>query len=253
LSSASTAAQGFAEAQCNLGVFYYEGKGVSQDYAEAARLYRLAAAQGHAEGQYSLGCSCFQGKGVPQNAAEGARFWRLAAAQGHDRAQFSLGVLLFEGKDVSQDFVEAARLWRSAVAQGHPEAHFSLGALSFQGSGVPQDFVEAARLRRLAAAQGSVGACEGLKVLASRREYVSVCCMARFCNAECQQRVWAEHKPHCKRWVASDMYYYYRPTSGHANDVSACKHAKATGRLRATAPGPQSPRAARFAWAPCSR
>ena len=28
------------------------------------------------------------------------------------------------------------------------------------------------------------------------------CHVARFCGAECQQRTWPEHKPHCKRWEA---------------------------------------------------
>jgi TPR repeat protein len=39
------AEQGDAEAQNNLGLMYYEGEGVSQDYMEAAKWYRLAAEQ----------------------------------------------------------------------------------------------------------------------------------------------------------------------------------------------------------------
>ena len=38
----------------NLGALYYEGKGVSQDFAEAARLHRLAAAQGYGEARKAL-------------------------------------------------------------------------------------------------------------------------------------------------------------------------------------------------------
>ena len=40
------AEQGYADAQYNLGVMYANGHGVSQDYAEAAKWYRLAAEQG---------------------------------------------------------------------------------------------------------------------------------------------------------------------------------------------------------------
>ena len=39
------AEQEYAEAQCNLGVMYYEGYGVEQDYKEAVKWYRLAAEQ----------------------------------------------------------------------------------------------------------------------------------------------------------------------------------------------------------------
>ena len=41
------AEQGDAGAQNNLGFMYSEGKGVPQDYAEAARWYRMAAEQSH--------------------------------------------------------------------------------------------------------------------------------------------------------------------------------------------------------------
>ncbi|MCH8098520.1 MAG: sel1 repeat family protein [Proteobacteria bacterium] len=37
------AEQGDAEAQFNLGLMYYKGRGVPQDYAEAVKWYRLAA------------------------------------------------------------------------------------------------------------------------------------------------------------------------------------------------------------------
>ena len=44
----SRAEQGNAAAQYNLGVMYDNGEGVPQDYAEAAKWYRLAAEQGEA-------------------------------------------------------------------------------------------------------------------------------------------------------------------------------------------------------------
>jgi TPR repeat protein len=53
-------------AQYNLGVLYDKGRGVSQDYAEAARWYRLAADQEHAWAQYNLGVLYREGHGVPR-------------------------------------------------------------------------------------------------------------------------------------------------------------------------------------------
>ena len=43
-----------AALQFSMGMGYLEGKGVSQDYAKAAELFRLAAAQGHEEAKNHL-------------------------------------------------------------------------------------------------------------------------------------------------------------------------------------------------------
>jgi len=48
-------------------LIYDNGKGVPQDYSEAAKWYRKAAEQGHAEAQYNLGVSCAKGEGVKQD------------------------------------------------------------------------------------------------------------------------------------------------------------------------------------------
>ncbi len=45
------AEQGFASAQCNLGVMYYKGQGVPQDYVQAHMWFNLAATGGHTDAQ----------------------------------------------------------------------------------------------------------------------------------------------------------------------------------------------------------
>ena len=72
-----------ATAQFHLGVMFDNGQGVAQDFAEAVRLYSLAAAQGHAYAQLSLGLMFENGEGVAQDTAEAIRWYRLAAEQGH--------------------------------------------------------------------------------------------------------------------------------------------------------------------------
>ena len=96
---------------------YDEGRGVPQDYAEAARWFRLAADQGDAEAEYNLGVTYDEGEGVPQDDAEAARRYRLAADQGHVSAQFNLGVMYGSGKGVPQDDVEAHMWLNLATAQ----------------------------------------------------------------------------------------------------------------------------------------
>ena len=49
--SREAAAQGEALAQYNLGVIYYKGQGVQQNFAEASRYFKLAAEQGKGSGR----------------------------------------------------------------------------------------------------------------------------------------------------------------------------------------------------------
>ena len=74
------AAQGSAEAQFDLGLMYYKGQGVPQDYAEALKWFRLAAAQGDADAQFNLGVMYHNGQGVPQDYVQALKCFNLAAA-----------------------------------------------------------------------------------------------------------------------------------------------------------------------------
>lgn len=75
-----------ALAQTNLGLMYYNGRGVPQDYAEALKYFRLAAGQGNALAQTNLGVMYYNGRGVPQNYVEAYSWISLAVAQGVETA-----------------------------------------------------------------------------------------------------------------------------------------------------------------------
>ena len=77
---------GDTDAQYNLGLMYYEGEGVPQDYAEAAIWYRRAAQQGVADAQNNLGVMYEDGHGVPQDFVQAHMWYSLAIAQGNRRA-----------------------------------------------------------------------------------------------------------------------------------------------------------------------
>jgi TPR repeat protein len=63
----AAAEQGNDAAQNVLGVMYVSGKGVPQDYAEAARWFRLSADQGNAFAQFNLGDVYALGQGIAQD------------------------------------------------------------------------------------------------------------------------------------------------------------------------------------------
>ena len=122
------AEQGDAAAQFTLGVMYADGRGVSQDDAEAVRWYRLAADQGNADAQYNLGVRS-------QDDAEAVRWYRLAADQGDAGAQNNLGARYGNGKGVPQDDAEAVRWYRLAADQGNATAQNNLGVAYANGRG----------------------------------------------------------------------------------------------------------------------
>ncbi len=82
---APLAQRGHPEAQAYLGLLYAMGRGVPQDYTQAALWYRRAADQGHAGAQYMLGLLYDKGQGVPQDVIE-AEKWLILATAGADRS-----------------------------------------------------------------------------------------------------------------------------------------------------------------------
>lgn len=78
----SAAEQGDDVAQHFLGFMYDSGKGVKQDYAEAAVWYRKAAEQGNPFAQSQLGLLYADGSGVKQDSAEAAFWFRKSTEPG---------------------------------------------------------------------------------------------------------------------------------------------------------------------------
>lgn len=150
--------EGDAAAQVFLGNLYENGEGVSQNNSEAVRLYRLAADQGYASAQVHLGFMYYKAQGVSRNDAEAVRWFRLAADQGDADAQHLLGLMYRSGDHVAQDYTEAARWLRLAAGQGNAGSQSLLGLVYIEGNGVPQDYAEAVRWFRLAADQGDAAA-----------------------------------------------------------------------------------------------
>jgi TPR repeat protein len=64
-----------------LGTIYYEGRGVTQDFAEAMKWFWLAAAQGQAEAQLNLGSMYGRGQGDPKDYAQAHMWSNLAASR----------------------------------------------------------------------------------------------------------------------------------------------------------------------------
>jgi hypothetical protein len=84
------AEQGDVRAQTNLGISYYNGRGVEKNYSEAVKWYRKSAEQGCATAQNNLGFCYEKGQGVPLDFIEAYKFYKLAAEQNPERAAENL-------------------------------------------------------------------------------------------------------------------------------------------------------------------
>lgn len=93
--------KGTAEAYSNLGVSYYYGNGVIQDYKKAVQYYQKAAAKNHPFGMYNLAVACEYGNGTPKDLEKAIFFYRRAANYNIDMATDALRRL-----GVEIDFIE---------------------------------------------------------------------------------------------------------------------------------------------------
>ena len=78
--------------------------GVTQDYKEAGKWYRLSADQGNAGAQFNLGLMYYEGQGVKQDYSEALKWYQLSADQGYSLAQYNLGVMYEDGQGVTKDY-----------------------------------------------------------------------------------------------------------------------------------------------------
>jgi TPR repeat protein len=75
------AQRGDAAAEARLGWLYSTGRGVPQDYFEAAKWFYRAANRGNAGAQFALGMAYNKGQGVPRDYVLSYLWLNLSAAQ----------------------------------------------------------------------------------------------------------------------------------------------------------------------------
>ena len=140
---------GNVSAQCNLADCYYVGDGVAQDKEQAKKLFN-GVANGFAYAQLSLGTIYMS----DENYEEALKWNRMAAEQGYPGGQRAIGSSYYSGNGVKQDFNEAVKWFELASNNGSLWAHVELGNCYYNGYGVKQDYAEAVKWFRKSADQG---------------------------------------------------------------------------------------------------
>jgi TPR repeat protein len=109
-------------AQYAIAVLYWLGKGVDQDYEQAAKWLKRAISSGHIKAQLKLGFLYLQGKGVEKNEVEARKSFFIAAEHGFVDAQFNLGVMYLKGIGGEQNIQQAKYWLKEAALQGDGQA-----------------------------------------------------------------------------------------------------------------------------------
>ncbi|MGD9802076.1 MAG: hypothetical protein AB7E81_11955 [Hyphomicrobiaceae bacterium] len=168
LSLRLAAAQGDAAAQLEVATRLAEGKGVRQDFAEAARWYERSANQGQAIAQYRLATLYERGMGVKPDRVKAKALYEKSAEQGNLKAMHNLAVVSASSTAGSPDYATAARLFTRAAEHGLHDSQYNLGVLYESGLGVPKDHAAAYKWYSLAARGGDKGAARRRDMLISR-------------------------------------------------------------------------------------
>ena len=139
--------------QFRMGLMYYYGNGVDQNYKYAVKWFTKAAEQGYLYAQTSLGICYRRGEGILINFIEAVKLFTLAAEQGDIVAVYNLGICYYNGQGVSQDHQKAAELFQKAAEQGNVSERHSFGGIMSDIADEPASIGEALRLYREATVQ----------------------------------------------------------------------------------------------------
>jgi uncharacterized protein len=147
------AEKGHAPASYNLGLMLLND-GTTDSIERAARLLAHAAEAEIPDAQHALGVLHARGRGVLQDEARAAALFRRAAENGSIAGTVEYAIALFNGVGVATDEEEAAEYFRRAAFRGNAIAQNRLARLHVAGRGVEVDLVEAATWHLLASSQG---------------------------------------------------------------------------------------------------
>ena len=150
----AAALKGDPAAQFEIAQRYAEGRGIPQNFAEAAEWFERAAKQGLVPAHFRLGGLYEKGLGVKKNLDTARRFYLTAGEAGNAKALHNLAVLYAEGIDGKPDYLSAAKWFRKAAGYGVADSQYNLGILYARGIGVEQNLAEAYRWFALAAREG---------------------------------------------------------------------------------------------------
>jgi TPR repeat protein len=133
------ALSGNVQAQRDVAIAYYSGKGVSKDLSEAYRWNLKAANQGDAYAESCIAWDYEHGMAVSIDKTQ-ALFWQRKAAQDGDvDSQVEMGARYQSGRGLPVDLAQAVKWYKKAAVQNNDKGKTALGYALLTGHGIPQD------------------------------------------------------------------------------------------------------------------
>jgi localization factor PodJL len=154
----TAALKGDAAAAYEVGMRFADGKGVAQNFDEAAKWLDRAAQAGVVPAIFRLGTFYEKGLSVKKDVDIARRYYLQAAGRGHAKAMHNLAVLDADGGGKGANYKSAAQWFRKAADRGVADSQFNLGILYARGIGVEANLAESYKWFSLAAAQGDADA-----------------------------------------------------------------------------------------------
>jgi len=143
------AKEDYAPAQVWMGISYFKGQGVAQDYETAVQWYLKAAAQGHSGAQKLLGDCYKNGHGVPRDFVKAAECYHKVAVKAEEEndtwgddpkeMRFKEAEALCDAKQ----YDKALPLLKNLANAGLSDAMYKLSKCYAYGYGVPKDNAKA--------------------------------------------------------------------------------------------------------------
>ena len=126
-----------------LGLRYYDGKGVEKDYNEAYKWFEQSANLGDSESLYQLGYMNVKGFGVEPSYEKAVEYYKKAIELGNVKAMYNLAYIYQYALGGFDNIEEAIELYKKAANLGDAKSMYQLGNIYFEGDGVKSDYLEA--------------------------------------------------------------------------------------------------------------
>lgn len=120
-----------SKAAGHIGLMYFRGEGVEQNFSTAFTWFKRGLANGDALCQHEIGLMYLHGYGVQQDAYKASSYFKAASEQDFPASATRLGVLFLDQGDIST----ATKYFELAAHWGWMEAFYYLAEMSNNGVG----------------------------------------------------------------------------------------------------------------------
>ncbi|WP_192360229.1 tetratricopeptide repeat protein [Mesorhizobium mediterraneum] len=132
------AGKGYAPAQNNVGMMYFNGEGLERNYTLAFKWYEGAAKQAYPPALYQIGMMYANGFGVEQDYAEAMKWLQAASDKQYLDATYQVAMMYYGGLGVPRDKATAYNTFAYAGMNAHVDSTYMEAIMLETGDGVEQ-------------------------------------------------------------------------------------------------------------------